>query len=78
MKVYLKSKLDQIVEIEAINESIKFEAGELIQTEYSRKYSDEKIQGLLNGTNFKVINKLTDSKEYFADYVFEYSSCASG
>ena len=76
VKIYLKSKIDQVVQINAIKETVRFKSGELIQTEYSRKYNNEKIQRLLDGTNLKVIDKMMDSGEYFADYIFEYNVCS--
>ena len=68
-KSYLTSKIDQIVEVKAINKQFKFIAGEKIHTEISRKYNDEIISNILEETSFNIKTRITDTKEYFADYV---------
>ena len=68
-KSYLTSKIDQIVELKDINKQFEFKAGEKIHTEISRKYNDEIISNILKETSFNVKTRITDSKEYFADYV---------
>jgi len=70
---FLKSEKKQDVYIEAIDKSFEFEKGEKIATEISRKYSDEIIERLIKKTDFKIIGKLTDENDYFADYIFTRS-----
>ena len=66
---FLVSRIAQEIPIESIGKSFLFEKGERIQTEISRKYNDEILTRILEKTDFKIVNKLTDSREYFADYV---------
>ncbi len=66
---YLVSLVPQEIPISDIGKSFKFEKGEKMQTEISRKYNDEILDNILNKTDFKIIAKLTDSQEYFADYI---------
>lgn len=68
-KSFIKSEIDQTVTIEAVEESFTFYEGEKIHTEISRKYNDEILQNIIGGTDFRLYNKLTDSKGWFADYV---------
>ena len=70
---YLFSKLDQTVEIKGLNAKINFTEGEQIHTEISRKYNDQIINDLIEESPLKVRKKFLDSKEYFADYLIEYS-----
>ena len=74
VKIYLKSMINQDVTIKSINQTIHFESGERIQTELSTKYNDEKMHKLVDGTSFKMENKIMDATDQFADYIFEYSS----
>lgn len=66
---YLVSLVSQEIPISGIGKSFKFEKGEKMQTEISRKYNDEILDNILNKTDFKIIAKLTDSQKYFADYI---------
>ncbi len=66
---YLVSLVAQEIPISGIGKSFKFEKGEKLQTEISRKYNDKILDKILNKTDFKIIAKLTDSQEYFADYI---------
>jgi L-histidine N-alpha-methyltransferase len=66
---YLVSLVAQEIPISSIGKSFKFEKGEKMQTEISRKYNDEILDNILNKTDFKIIAKLTDSQKYFADYI---------
>jgi dimethylhistidine N-methyltransferase len=70
-KSFLKSKKDQHVEIKATGKVYQFSAGEKIHTEISRKYNDDILTGILQHTNFSIREKLTDSKNYFADYILQ-------
>jgi len=66
---FLVSKAAQKVTIKKLGKSFSFEKGEKIHTETSRKYNDEILSKILVNSNFKIADKLTDSKNYFADYI---------
>lgn len=68
-KSYITSLVAQKVHIEALNKTYEFSKGEKIHTEISRKYNDKIIQKIIIGSDFKVSHKITDSKDYFADYI---------
>ncbi|XPF95844.1 L-histidine N(alpha)-methyltransferase [Colwellia sp. RE-S-Sl-9] len=68
-KSYLKSKSDQNVAIKATGKVYQFSAGEKIHTEISRKYNDSIIDQIITGTKLKLCEKMTDKKNYFADYI---------
>lgn len=66
---FLVSLVAQEIPITGIGKSFKFEKGEKMQTEISRKYNDQILDKILCKTDFKIVNKLTDSQGYFADYI---------
>ncbi|MBK8506730.1 MAG: L-histidine N(alpha)-methyltransferase [Saprospiraceae bacterium] len=68
---FIRSKISQDVTIKAINLSVKFEIGEYIKTEISRKYDDETLDTICHDTGLKIIGKLMDSRQYFADFILE-------
>ena len=68
---FLRSKVDQIVRVASIGKSYEFYAGEKIHMEISRKYTTEIIQEILNDTDFAIIEVLTDSQNYFSDYILQ-------
>lgn len=68
-KSFIESASDQHVTINKIGKTFHFKKGERIHTEISRKYNDEIIRKIIFNTDFKVTEKLMDSKEYFADYI---------
>lgn len=68
---FLRSKVTQSVRIEALNKTFQFSEGEKIHTEISRKYNDEVLTRILMSTDFSICGKLTDSNNYFADYILE-------
>jgi len=68
-KSYITSSIKQTVEIKSIGKSIEFAEGEKIHTEISRKYNDKLIQQIIANSDFTLINKIMDSKAYFADYI---------
>ena len=68
-KSYLFSKEDQTVNIKKTGHSYTFKKGEKIDTEISRKYNDEVIQDIIENTGFSLLTKLTDSNNYFSDYI---------
>ncbi|MGI9531499.1 L-histidine N(alpha)-methyltransferase [Lutimonas sp.] len=68
-KSYLVSLIDQEIPINEIGKTFSFEKGEKLQTEISRKYNDEILDKILDKTDFEIRAKLTDSQNYFADYI---------
>lgn len=68
VRTYLQSLCDQEVAINALNKSYYFEAGEFIHTEISRKYNDKIINSIIANSGLRIIKKVTDSKNYFANY----------
>lgn len=68
---FLISKIDQKVKINDLHKTVSFVKGEKIQTEISRKYNEQIILKIIKETDFKIIDKLSDSKNYFTNYVLE-------
>jgi len=66
---FLVSRIAQEIPIDSIGKTFKFEKGERMQTEISRKYNDDILDHILKRTDFEIINKLTDKRGYFADYI---------
>ena len=64
-KSYIKSKIKQSVIIDGIE--FYFEKDELIHTEVSRKYDDQVLKQILSKTDIRWENKITDSKQFFAN-----------
>jgi len=66
---YLESTQKQNVRI---NGSVySFEKGERILTEISRKYNEDILTNILEPTRFRIIDKIMDRDNHFADYVLE-------
>jgi dimethylhistidine N-methyltransferase len=72
-KSFIVSGVEQTVNIKKINKTFHFEKGEKIATEISRKYNDQIIQNLIKDTSFYISAKLTDSKNYFSNYILNRS-----
>jgi len=70
---FLMSLKKQEIYVEALHKSFEFQKGEKIATEISRKYDDEIIERLIKKTDFKIVKKLTDRRNYFANYIFTRS-----
>lgn len=68
-KSYLVSNIAQSVNIDKSDQTYNFTKGEKILTEISRKYNDEIINKIIDKTDFRIIDKLTDSNNYFANYI---------
>jgi dimethylhistidine N-methyltransferase len=66
---FIESLDNQEVTISSLNKSFQFKKGERIHTEISRKYNDDILHGILEGTDFEITQKLMDSNGYFADYI---------
>ncbi|WP_104734070.1 L-histidine N(alpha)-methyltransferase [Hanstruepera ponticola] len=73
-KSYLVSKIDQTVLIKALDKTYHFSEGEKIYTETSRKYNSTILKQILDNTQLEISHKLTDSKNYFADYILKKTS----
>lgn len=66
---YLESTQKQNVRI---NGSVySFEKGERILTEISRKYNEDILTHILEPTRFRIVDKIMDKNNLFADYVLE-------
>jgi L-histidine N-alpha-methyltransferase len=70
---YLISRQEQVVDIEALNQSFSFEAWEPIHTEYSYKYLESDIASLAEETGFTIVAQLKDPKGYFVDSAWQVS-----
>ena len=68
---YLISLTDQCVYIGSLDKSFGFAEGEKIHTEISRKYNEETLGKILSTTNFIIESKITDSKNYFSDFILK-------
>lgn len=71
---FIISKKVQHVDIKSIARRIYFEKDERIYTELSRKYNDKILNELLSNLELKIVNKFTDSNNFFADYIFNKSN----
>lgn len=69
VKSFLESVREQQVTIDAIGKTFRFEEGERIHTEISRKYNDRILNEFIAGSRFVVTERLSDSNNLFADYV---------
>lgn len=70
-KSYLVSTKAQHVYIAQLDKTFCFYKGEKILMEISRKYNDTILNSILSKTDFVITDRITDSKEYFANYVLE-------
>jgi L-histidine Nalpha-methyltransferase len=68
-KSYLVSSVEQNVSIKKTDKTYRFAKGEKVLTEISRKYNDEIITTIIGKTDFRIIDKLSDSKKHFANYI---------
>ncbi|MGK0273561.1 MAG: L-histidine N-alpha-methyltransferase [Cocleimonas sp.] len=69
-KSYLVSVDDQDIKVDANGKNYHFTKGERIHTEISRKYNDDIINSILSKTDFEIIGKISDSENFFSDYIF--------
>jgi L-histidine Nalpha-methyltransferase len=69
IEMYLESTARQTVGIDALNTTVEFEAGELIHTENSYKYSDGMVRSMLRQAGFVVADKWSDECGWFSDYL---------
>ena len=68
---FLESTEDQSVDIPMLEMRVHFKKGELIHTEISRKYDDEVIKKIIQGSGLKIHSVFSDKKQYFSDYLLE-------
>lgn len=68
-KSFLVSKIEQNIFIQVLDKSFSFQKDEKIHTEISRKYNDSILENILQSTDFEIITKITDERNYFADYI---------
>ena len=66
---FIESSKDQTIRINGNANTYYLKKGEKIQTEISRKYNDEIIRKIIKDTDFQISGKLTDSRNYFSDYI---------
>ena len=66
---FIESSRDQTVRINGNANAYFLKKGEKIHTEISRKYNDKIIKNIIKNTDFRISGKLTDSKNYFSDYI---------
>ncbi len=67
---FLRSDLEQRVNIGALNESFVFARGELINMEISQKYDQQQINDLAQMSGFEVREIFTDERDYFTDQLW--------
>lgn len=70
---FLVSTIDQTVTIKSLAKTFSFKKNEKIHMETSRKYNDQILNGILEFSSLKIIGRLTDSQNLFADYILEKS-----
>ena len=70
---FLVSTKDQTVTIRSVAKTFTFKKNEKIHMETSRKYNDQILNGILEHSSLKIIGRLTDFQNLFADYILEKS-----
>jgi L-histidine Nalpha-methyltransferase len=68
---YLVTNQDQVVEVERLNRSFFFEAGESIHTERSHKFLESEAVRLAEETGFTVLREWKDHRGYFLDSLWQ-------
>lgn len=69
VRSYLVSTVAQTVTIAENGSTFRFREGERIHTEVSRKYDDAVLAGILIGSGFRIVSRITDCDGLFADYI---------
>lgn len=67
VEMHLVSRADQHVEIESLEMSVPFRAGESIHTENSYKFSEEEIQVLAARAGFRIDRQWSDERSWFTE-----------
>lgn len=70
-KSYIVSSVEQTVNIQRLDASFHFRAGEAIYTEISRKYTIKGIEELAKRSGFAIVKNFTDSKAWFVDTIWK-------
>ncbi len=68
---YLVSTRPQKVMIEAFGQEVEFDSGELIFTEYSRKFNQQEIEKWSKESGFSIHKHFLDCKHYFCDSLWK-------
>jgi L-histidine Nalpha-methyltransferase len=71
IEMHLQSLLPQRVSIRDLNLDVRFSLGETIHTENSYKFTDERVESLLERAGFSLSHYWTDSKKWFTVYLAE-------
>ena len=66
VEMYVKSLVNQSIQISKSNQIVRLNQGELISTEYSYKFSPEKIYSMLHKIGFGTKHMWKDGKGYFS------------
>jgi len=66
IEMYLRSDIEQEVNLKKIDLKLKLYSGESICTEISRKYTREKVESLMGSAGMKMVEWLTDVDSFFA------------
>ena len=74
IEMYLKSNVDQVVNLKKIDLKLKLPRGESICTEISRKYTREKVESLMSSAGMGMVEWLTDADSFFAIALAKKSS----
>ena len=67
IEMHLVSRRRQSVSIGALDLQVQFDDGESIHTENSYKYDVAEVQALASASGFRIENRWTDSRSWFAD-----------
>ena len=74
IEMYLKTDVEQEVNLRKIDLRLKLFSGESICTEISRKYTREKVENLMSSAGMELIEWLTDDDSFFAIALAKKSS----
>jgi len=69
MEMYLESDRAQVVSVDALGLSARFEPGERIHTENSYKYTGEMVEEILGRAGFHLERTWTDDRGLFAEHL---------
>jgi dimethylhistidine N-methyltransferase len=70
-KSFLISKIDQQVDIKALNMQVDFYQWETIHTEISQKYTDDVVSWLVNQAKLEIDTHFTDQQKRYKNYIFK-------
>ncbi len=69
IEMHLVSLREQSVLIDRLGIEVAFDEGETIHTENSYKYDDESVTALARQSGFEIVQRWTDSNEWFAEFL---------